>query len=325
MKALVTGATGFIGSHLVDALVERKWSVRCLMHGNGSASRLRGLPIEHCSGDCCDAESLSEAVQGVDVIFHLAGVLKALNAQTYLEVNAGGTDNLLRASAEFNPGIRAFVYVSSQAAAGPGARAAKTEADICAPISDYGKSKRRGEEFVLARSAKIPVVVIRPPLVYGPRDRNLLPLFKLLSWGIQPRLTGKGQRFSLCYIEDLVRGLLLAAEKEEARGEMFFLSDGQDYGWKELGDAAALAIGRRARAFPVPKSLIRAYAVISDLIAALRRRPTLLDRTRTKEMMEPNWVCDIGKSGRLLGFEPRVTLDEGARLTLRWYKEAKWL
>ena len=173
---------------------------------------------------------------------------------------------------------------------------------------------------------KDPVVVIRPPAVYGPRDRGLLPLFKLLSWGIQPRLARRGQRFSLCYVEDLVRGLLLVAEKEEARGEIFFLSDGKDYGWKEIGDAFARAAGRRAtRGFPVPESFIRAYAAIADMVAALRRRPALLNRDKVKEIVQPGWVCDNGKSRRLLGFEPHVTLDEGARLTFGWYKEAKWL
>jgi nucleoside-diphosphate-sugar epimerase len=269
--------------------------------------------------------SLKEAVRGVDVVFHLAGAIKALDTQTYFRVNAVGTDNLLRACVKFNPDLKAFVYVSSQAAAGPSGRAAKTEADESAPISPYGKSKRRGEELVLGRSGRIPVVILRPVLVYGPRDRNLLPLFGLVSsWGIQPRIMG-GQRLSLLYIEDLVRGLLLASEKEEARGEIFFLSDGQDYGWKDIGRAAALAVGGRARTFPVPKWLIWASAIMGQMIAAFSRRPALLDYGRAKDMVQQSWVCDIGKSRRLLGFEPRVTLDLGARLTFQWYKEARWL
>ncbi len=325
LKALVTGATGFIGSHLVDALVGRNWSVRCLVRGNGNASRLGALPVERCVGDCGYPTSLREAVRGVDVIFHLAGTTKALNAHAYFRVNAVGTENVLRAAVEFNPGIKAFVYVSSQAAAGPSVRVGKTETDLCAPISPYGQSKRRAEELALAQSASIPIVIIRPPLVYGPRDRNLLPLFKLASSGIYLRLAGSGQRFSLLYVEDLVRGLLLGAEKEEARGGIFFLSDGQDYGWKEIGNAAALAAGRRARGFLLPKSLILVYAVAGGVVAAIRRKPSLLDRGRAKEIVGPSWVCDIAKSRRLLKFEPRVTLDEGARLTFRWYKEAKWL
>jgi dihydroflavonol-4-reductase len=325
VKALVTGGTGFIGSHLVNALLDNNWSVRCLVRGTGNASWLEGLSIERCPGDCCDPMSLPQAVQGVDVVFHLAGVTKALDERTYFTVNAAGTDNLVRACLECNPKLKTFLYVSSQAAAGPSAGCPSTEEDRCEPVSAYGRSKRQGEELALAFSAKIPVVVVRPPVVYGPRDRALLPLFKLLSWGIQPRLAGRGQRFSVCYVKDIVRGLLLAAQKDEARGHIFFLSDGRDYGWKEIGNAFARAVGRRASSVPLPRSLMWGYAAVSDAVAAVRRKPALLSCGKVKEMVQAGWVCDSGKSRRLLGFEPHVGVDEGARLTYAWYKEAKWL
>jgi dihydroflavonol-4-reductase len=321
----VTGGTGFIGSHLVDLLVARKWSVRCLVREKRSPSWLQGRPIEYCPGDCCNPASLRQAVRGVDVVFHLAGTTKAVNARTYFEVNTVGTDNLLHACEESNPGIKAFVYVSSQAAAGPSGLVANTEADPCAPVSAYGRSKRQGEELTLARRGTIPVVVVRPPAVYGPRDLAFFPLFKLASCGIQPRLAGEGQRFSLCYVGDVVRGLLLVAEKEESRGEIFFLSDGRDYGWKEIGDAFARAAGRKTLCVPVPRSFIWTYAVAAEMVAAIRRRAAVINRDKVMEMVQPGWVCDNDKSRRLLGFEPQVTLDEGARLTFGWYKEAKWL
>lgn len=322
----MTGGTGFIGSHLVDVLLERKWSVRCLVRENHGLSWLGNLPVERCPGDCRSPASLGQAVRGVDVVFHLAGATKALDERTYFEVNGVGTGNLLRACVEINPGVKAFVYVSSQAAAGPSSGKARTEADRCAPVSVYGRSKRLGEEIVLGQSARIPVTIVRPPVVYGPRDRALLRLFKLLSRGIRPCLAGRGeQEFSFCYVDDLVRGLLLVCEKEEARGQIFFLSDGGAYRWKDIGDAFARTMGRGVREITIPEFSVRACALVADMVATARHRPGVFSRDKVREMVQPGWVCDIGKSRRLLGFEPRVTLDEGAALTFEWYKGAKWL
>lgn len=325
LKALVTGGTGFIGSHLVDVLLDKKWSVRCLVRGNRQDSWLQGLPIERCAGDCRDGMSLKAAVRGVDVIFHLAGVTKARDAKTYFEVNATGTDNLLHACLEVNPEVKTFIYVSSQAAAGPSIGRATTETDRCAPVSDYGRSKLRGEETVFGYSGKVPVVVIRPPVVYGPRDRDLLPFFRLLSCGIRPRLMARGQRFSLCYVNDLVDGLLLTAEKDEARGGIFFVSDGQDYSWDEIGEAFSAACERKTHCVPIPKAMLWACAAGADVMAAVCRKPALLSYGKVKEMVQSGWVCSNNKSRRLLGFKPRIGLQEGAELTFLWYKAAKWL
>lgn len=321
----MTGATGFVGSHLVDALLGRNWSVRCLVRANRSSSRVQGLPVEVVHGDCRDPASLRDAVRGVDVVFHVAGIVRGLNARAFLEVNAIGTHNLLRAAAEFNPATKAFIHVSSQAAAGPSGGNASRESDMRPPISAYGRSKRQAEELVLAQSAKIPIVIIRPPIVYGPRDRNFLPIFRLVSKGIQPCIAGKSQRFSICYVDDLVRGLLLASDKEAALGQVFFLSDGREYGWEDVGNAVALAAGRKVRQLPVPKFFVMAGALAGEAIGVISRKPPTLNFGRAKEMVGYNWVCDINKSRNLLGFEPRVTLEEGIGLTLRWYKEAKWL
>ena len=187
MKALVTGGTGFIGSHLTEALIRKGVQVRCLLRKTSDLKWLKGLPIEFVHGDCNDKTSLEKAVRGVDWVFHLAGVTKAIKEETYFEVNGLGTENLIHACLENNPRLQKFIYISSQAAAGPSRNGCnKKELDPCEPVSFYGRSKRVGEELVLTHAHELPVLILRPSAVYGPRDKDIFAFFKCLSRRIKP-------------------------------------------------------------------------------------------------------------------------------------------
>jgi nucleoside-diphosphate-sugar epimerase len=189
---------------------------------------LGGLPIEVVQGNCTEKSSLKVAVTGVDQLFHLAGVTKAVNEKTYFEVNAYGTENLVQACLEHNPSLQKFIYLSSQAAAGPCQNGGqKRETDLCEPVSPYGQSKRMGENFALAHAQEVPLLILRPSAVYGPRDRDIYTFFKLLSKKIKPCFYSQEQRISLCFVEDIVQAILLASERKEGSGEIFFLSDGK--------------------------------------------------------------------------------------------------
>jgi nucleoside-diphosphate-sugar epimerase len=326
LKALVTGGTGFIGSHLTEALIRKGVQVRCLFRKTSDLKWLKGLPVEFVPGDCNDKTSLEEAVRGVDWVFHLAGATKAIKEETYFEVNSLGTENLIQACLENNPRLQKFIYISSQAAAGPSRNGSnKKESDPCAPVSFYGRSKRRGEESVLAQAHKLPALIFRPSAVYGPRDKDFLALFKCLSRRIKPCLTGRQQRLSLCYVQDLVQGMLLALETQAKSGEIFFLSDGHDYRMEEIGDILAQAMGITALRIRVPGRLVVGIACISEYLSKLVGRPSLINRDKVKEIVQAEWVCDITKAKTLLGYEPRVPLSEGARITFEWYKKEKWL
>ena len=323
MKALVTGGTGFIGSHLAEALLQRGVQVRCLVRKGSDLKWLKGLPIEIISGDCGDRASLREAVKEVDQIFHLAGITKALKEKTYFEVNAFGTDNLIRACLENNRRIQKFIYLSSQAAAGPcrnGDR--KKESDQCEPISAYGQSKRRGEELALAHAHEIPLIILRPTGVYGPRDKDFYALFKWISKRIKPSFSGK---ISLCYVQDVVHAILLAAGSQAKSGEIFFLSDGTDYLMKEVGDVFAKTMGVTPFSVPISKWLLFGIASFSEYLSLISRKPSLLSRGMAEQMVQKDWTCDITKAKTTLGFQPQFQLLQGARLTYQWYKNQNWL
>jgi len=241
LKALVTGATGFIGSHLVEDLLQRGIHVRCLVRKTSDLKWLRDLPIDPVYGDCNDPNSLGEAVKGVDQVFHLAGVTKAIQERTYFEVNAFGTENLIHACLEHNSHLQKFIYLSSQAAAGPCRDGGmKRESDISAPVSPYGKSKRMGEELAMEHSHELPLLILRPCAIYGPRDRDIYAFFKLLSKRIKPCLSGQDQHISLCFVQDIIQAILLAAEARQPSGEVFFVSDGHGYRLEEIGDIFAI-------------------------------------------------------------------------------------
>src|SRR4030042_1854661 len=163
MKALVTGAAGFIASHLVEALLQRGSQVRGLVRPTSHLKWVQGLSVEIIYGDCQEKDSLGPGVKDIDLVFHLAGVTRAIDAKTYFEVNALGTENLVQACLEHNTGLKKFIYLSSQAAAGPGRNGGKKkESDHCAPVSPYGMSKRRGEEFALSQAPAIPLLILPP-------------------------------------------------------------------------------------------------------------------------------------------------------------------
>jgi len=322
MRALVSGGNGFIGSHLVEALKKKGYSVTCLIRKTSNLNWLKGLDLEFVYGDCTEKESLYKAIEGVDYVYHLAGVVRAVDPETYYRVNFLGTKNLLEVCDEINRNIKKFVYLSTQSAAGP--TNSKVEGD-CNPITDYGKSKLKGEIVVHSYSDRLPVLIIRAPVIYGPRDKDIYTYFKFLKRGIRP-LPGKGEgHFNALYVGDLIQGMILAAENESSSGETYFIADERSYSWKEASDRAAQAVGVKAIKINVPRWLILAMASLSELSSGITRRPALIDRQKAKEILHSGWFCDITKTRESLGFKPKVSLEEGLRITAGWYKDNGWL
>ncbi len=325
-KVLVTGGNGFVGSHLVEALLKKGYEVVCLVRDTSDLVFLSGLNVEYKYGDITDDGSLREAVKGSDFVFHVAGITRAKNKEGYFRVNALGTRNLAQACFEMNPQVRRFIYVSSQTAAGPSRDLnPKDENAKCEPINDYGRSKLEGEKEVLNFKDKLPVTIIRPPAVYGPRDKDILYFFQLINKGLIPSFGLKESYLSLIYVKDLVSGLILAAECQKSLGQVYFLTDGKNYPWSEAFGIVRDSLGVKAVRLRIPKIFLLTSAFFSEAFTRLLGKTPLLHLGRAKELCQRFWISDSAKAKTELGFVPEYDLRKGASETVKWYKENKWL
>jgi nucleoside-diphosphate-sugar epimerase len=319
MKALVTGATGFIGSHLTEALVRQGFDVTCLIRKNSDLRYFEGLNSSLITGDCREPESLTE-IKGFDYVFHLAGLTKASSEEEAYFANEKGTENLVNVVMAGNPGLKRFVYISSLAAAGPSRDGRPLTEDMDPdPVSVYGRTKLGGEKFVRSQKGTMPFTIIRPPAIYGPRDKDLLVFFRMIKSGIVP-YWGKSF-YSFLYVEDLVNGIILSAVKAEGEGEVFYMSDGAIYSTDDIIDSISEAIHCRPVRLKVPKCVIPCIGAIADKIKGC----SIINADKMRELRHSHWTCDTGKAVGKLGFAPRVKIREGAKWTSDWYRIHNWL
>jgi nucleoside-diphosphate-sugar epimerase len=316
---LVTGGSGFIGSHLVERLCCGGERVRCLLRRKDYA----GLPpqAEAVFGELISGVGLEEALQGVDVVINVSGVTKALTVDDYYAGNARATENLARAMK--GRAIR-LGHVSSLAAAGPSLDGTPLAEDAAPhPLTHYGKSKLAAEQVV--RELVPEAVIVRPPVVYGPRDTDVFRILKPLTQGLAFQLGGGERWFSAIYVKDLVDGLITAARAPQAAGRTYFLANSKPVSWSELGAATARITRRKARILRVPGPVAYAAGWCAEMAAHLTGTPGIISREKVREAQCAYWTCDARRAAEEIGFEARTPLEEGLAETLAWYREAGWL
>jgi nucleoside-diphosphate-sugar epimerase len=326
-KALVTGGNGFLGSHLAEFLLKKGYEVSVLVRPGSKRDNLdyfTGYKI--LEGSLEDPVRLRKLVEGQDLVFHAAGLIRARSREEFLEANHLGTKKLLEAVAAANPKLYRFVYVSSMAAAGPSLDGRpKKETDACNPITPYGESKWEGEIETLKYAEKFPVTVVRPPAIYGPRDRGMFTYFRLAARGFYP-LVGRGDSFvSIVSVFDLVEGIIAAAEEPKASGEVFFLAEKKIYSWREAGQIIVFACGKAGRPLRIPKWFLFAAGETNQFVAGLFGQAALISRWKAMDLSQKYWTCDVSKAEKTFGYQTRYPLPDGAQVTYDWYKKMEWL
>lgn len=324
MRALVTGANGFLGTWLVRRLLDGGHAVRTLVRPGSQPGALGGLDVELLRGDVTDAASLPGAVRGCEVVFHLAGIRRAPRREDFLRVNAEGTRLLLEACATHAPGLSRFVLAGSLAAAGPSATPRKEEAPF-APSEWYGESKAEAERLTLSFTGRLPVTVARPPRIIGPGDRENLLFFRIVKRGVVLAFGSDPRPLSFVDVEDCARGLEIVATHPAAIGQVFFLASSELTSVEGLQQEVARSLGVKARVVRIPPALLRGAGSLADVASRVLGRHLPLNRKLAEQVLAPGWVCDPGKARRLLGFEARVGLAESIDRSAAWYREVGWI
>jgi nucleoside-diphosphate-sugar epimerase len=325
-RALVTGGTGFVGSHLVERLLGNGYAVTCLVRDLRHLRWLEGLDVQLVQGDCTQPESLGASVQGVSHVFHCAGLTKAKHICDYYKVNHLGTRNLLQACLRYNPEIEKFILVSSQAAAGPSPDGRPVSDDNSAqPVSDYGRSKLLAEDEARCCKDRLPVIILRPSIVYGPRDADVYELFRWAGRGLTIEMSGGDRYVNLCYVADLTAALLLAAEHETVSGSAYFVAENRTYSWAEFRALLLSTGGVKARTIKFPYGAAYLIGLASEIGSLFTKKPALANRQKVREASQRYWLCDVRKIMNDLRFQAEYPLQKGLELTWQWYRKNEWL
>ncbi len=323
-KALVTGASGFIGGNLRDALIDAGADVVAIRRASSpEPARGRSAVAEYH-----DVDALTELVrrEQPDWVFHVAGATKGVTYEDFQRANVMPTKNLLAALRRAHPGVKRFVLVSSLTSYGPSTpERPHRETDPRRPIEHYGRSKLEAEEVVEALADELPWTILRPGGVYGPGDVDYFNLFREVEKGRNVFFGNRERWFSAVYVDDCVRAIVGAARSEGAIGRGYFVCDGRPITWGTFQQAIVDASGKRVRTMNLPEALVGVAATFGELATKLDKKPRLFNRQKAKMGAQEAWTCVHEAARADFGYRPAVPLEEGVKKALAWYREERWV
>ncbi len=326
-RVLITGASGFVGYHLIEAALKAGFEVHGAIRKSSDVSHLSGLDIQYVYPDYNNAESLQKELETgqYSYIIHSAGVTRAKNEAEYNKINAAYTRNLAQAAQHASIPLSKFVFISSLAAMGPTFYEdinPITELSKAEPVTNYGRSKLLAEQY-LAEIKELPLIVLRPTAVYGPREKDIYIMFKTLKSGLEPYIGTKGQRLSFIYAKDLAN-VAMKALVNPGNHVAYNISDGNSYERYELADLTKKILGKKTLKFHVPLGMVKALSGILELTSPKDKTP-VLNSEKLAELTAENWNCSIEKLKKDMGYVPAYDLERGLEETLKWYQSNNWL
>jgi UDP-glucose 4-epimerase len=323
-RVLITGASGFVGYHLIQAALQHNLEVVAAVRKSSQVDHLKQLPVQYTSLNFTSVPALEEelAEKKYHYIIHAAGTTKAPDQEAYNLVNATYSANLAAAAAKV--GVKKFLFISSLAAIGPATPGQLiTEATPPHPVTSYGRSKLQAEQMLQVFSiAGLPLTVLRPTAVYGPRDKDIFIILKTFARGLEPYIGSKPQQLSFLYAPDLAEAAVQLLFS--ATNDAYNISDGRAYDRYALANLSKRILHRRTLKIHIPVPLVRGIAMASEKLAAKGSTPAL-NREKLAELTAANWICSIEKLRRDINYQPTHDLEAGLQETLNWYKQSKWL
>jgi len=328
-KVLITGASGFIGSFLVEEAIKRGFHVFAGLRKTSSIRYLLNNKITFFEADLSDKSSIKERLdtfERFDYIIHTAGVTKTCKKHLFDKINVDNTRNLIEALKETDKVPKKFVFISSLAAYGPGQDHIKPIklTDKPKPVSSYGKSKLKAEFYIKSLS-DFPYIIMRPTGVYGPREKDYYVMYKSINRGLETYIGSQEQNLSFIYVKDLVRLLVDVLEKDLIQ-KSYFVSDLNAYTAKEFNSLLRNELGKRTIKIVFPKFLVKIMALLSEGISCLLfgEVPTL-NTEKFKDISQTNWLCESKELVSDFNFKPEYDLRKGLNETIQWYKKQQLL
>lgn len=324
-RVLITGATGFVGRHVVSRLAGHGLRMRALVRATSDTAALERFDVELAAGSLVEPESLRRAVRDVDVVVHLAALTAARSQAAYDRVNETGTRDLVRAAVQADQRPRRFVYLSSLAAAGPSIDGAPVRPnDTPRPLTAYGRSKLAGEKACAEAEGETGILILRAPAVYGPGDREMLRFFRLAKLGLVPVPSGPERKLQFVHVGDLADAIVLAA-LGPATGGLFHIAESAAYADHEFARLVGEAVGRNVAIVNVPAPVLKLAASLNQAACGLLGRSSVFNRDKAEELLAPGWLCETGTAREVLGFVAETSLPRGLRETAQWYERNRWL
>ncbi|MFM8473463.1 MAG: NAD-dependent epimerase/dehydratase family protein [Candidatus Kapaibacterium sp.] len=327
MSAVVTGGSGFIGSHIVDELLRRGFRVRCLVRSGTSSRWLTDPRLDLREVDYGDQASVTSACAGAEYVIHCAGTIAGRNLEEYMDGNRTTTEVMLRAALTHSATLQRFVHMSSLTAVGPAPAIDKPidSSSPTRPITDYGRSKLAAEESVRNASQRIPFTIIRPPAVYGERDLSTLSLFQAMRYHLALLMGFTAKWVSLVHVSDLARGTVDAMLSNATIGKTYALTGDRPYTWSEIFREIGTAMETWFVPIRLPHAVVLALGAVSGLIGRFRSKPPVFNLDKGRDFIQDAWVCSNDEAWRDFGYIPHVGLHEGIRRTTAWYRSQGWV
>lgn len=324
--AVVTGANGFVGSHLVDLLLENNYEVRCLVRKSSNLKWLKDKPVEIFDTGFTDKKGLRNILKDAEYVYHVAGVVKSKKPEGYFEGNVENTRVLLNTALEFSKSIKRVVIVSSQTVTGPSPNGVPVDENSqCKPLTNYGRSKYQQEELAKKYFDKLPITICRAPAVYGERDTEIFIFFKTFFSGLMTSIGFDKKTVSLIHVIDLVNGFLLAALSPKSIGETYFISSEEYYNWEQIGAVTSKVMEKKPFSVKVPHAAVYVIAAIAQFFAFFSSKPATLNIEKARDITQNSWTCNTSKAKEHLGYSQQISIEAGIRRTVDWYKKMKWL
>jgi len=322
---LVTGANGFVGSRLFQALATSGFQVIAGVRKTSDLSFLSGVDVEYRYGDVTQPDTLPAMVAGCDYVIHNAGLVKASSSDQFFRVNERGTESLCKAVAEHNPLVKKFVYISSLAVMGPSVDGTPIVEDSSPrPITTYARSKLAGEQAALRFVDRFPVLLLRPSGVYGPGDREIFSFFEAVNRRIKPLIGNSLRKLQLVHVDDLSRAVVMSLSSEAPSGEAYIIAESRAYTLAEAGSILENACGKSGLPLILPSPIFRFIAMLSEFACRLVGVTPMLTREKATELLA-SWEVSTAKAEQYFGFVSQISFERGARETFKWYYDKGWL